>query len=68
MRHVRKLHDSVTQEFVNIGVAVYSPDARFLRARCATHYARITRMFAKSDADAFAEQLEKEVRKHEKAG
>ncbi len=50
---LRYVHDSVTQEFVNIGVAVYSPDAKFLRARCATHYARITRMFAKIDGNRF---------------
>ena len=50
---LRYVHDPVTQEFVNIGVAVYSPEARFLRAMCTTHYARITGMFAKIDGYRF---------------
>jgi hypothetical protein len=50
---LRYVHDPVTQEFVNIGVAVYSPEAGFLRALCATHYARITRMFTKIDGNRF---------------
>ena len=50
---LRYVHDPVTQEFVNIGVAVYSREAGFLRAKCATHYARITRMFAKIDGNRF---------------
>jgi hypothetical protein len=50
---LRYVHDPVTQEFVNIGVAVYSGEAGFLRAMCATHYARITRMFAKIDGNRF---------------
>jgi hypothetical protein len=50
---LRYVHDPVTQEFVNIGVAVYSKEAGFLRAKCATHYARITRMFAKIDGNRF---------------
>ena len=50
---LRYVHDPVTQEFVNIGVAVYSREAGFLRARCATHYARITRMFTKIDGNRF---------------
>ncbi len=50
---LRYVHDPVTQEFVNIGVAVYSREARFLRAKCTTHYARITQMFAKIDGNRF---------------
>jgi len=50
---LRYVHDPVTQEFVNIGVAVYSPEAGFLRAICDTHYARITKMFAKIDGNRF---------------
>ena len=52
---LRYMHDSVTQEFVNIGVAVYSREAGYLRAMCAAHYARITRMFAKIDGNRFRE-------------
>src|SRR5258706_16421640 len=50
---LRYVHDAVTQEFVNIGVAVYSREARFLSAKCATHYSRITKMFAKIDGNRF---------------
>ena len=50
---LRYVHDPVTQEFVNIGVAVYSGEAGFLRALCTTHYARITGMFVKVDGNRF---------------
>ena len=50
---LRYVHDAVTQEFVNIGVAVYSREAGFLSAKCATHYGRISRMFAKIDGNRF---------------
>jgi hypothetical protein len=50
---LRYVHDPVTQEFINIGVAVYSREAGFLCAECTTHYARITRMFTKIDGNRF---------------
>jgi hypothetical protein len=50
---LRYVHDPVTQEFINIGVAVYSGEAGFLRAVCTTHYERITRMFEKIDGHRF---------------
>ncbi|MEX2263942.1 MAG: DUF3037 domain-containing protein [Bryobacteraceae bacterium] len=50
---LRYIHDPVTQEFVNIGVAVYSHEARFLRAICTTHYARITQLFTRIDGNRF---------------
>lgn len=50
---LRYVHDPVTQEFINIGVAVYAPENGFLRAMCATHYARITRTFTKIDGNRF---------------
>jgi hypothetical protein len=50
---LRYVHDPVTQEFVNIGVAVYSREAGYLRAICDTRYARITKMFAKIDGNRF---------------
>ena len=40
---LRYVHDPVTQEFINIGVAVFSPEAKYLRAICTTSYGRITR-------------------------
>jgi hypothetical protein len=50
---LRYVHDPVTQEFANIGVAVYSKDQCYLNARCETHYARITKIFGKIDGDRF---------------
>jgi hypothetical protein len=50
---LRYLHDPVTQEFVNIGVAVFSPEAGYFRAMCTTSYSRITQMFGKIDGQGF---------------
>jgi hypothetical protein len=50
---LRYLHDGVTGEFVNIGVAVYSPDAKYLRAVCTTQYSRITKVFDRIDGERF---------------
>jgi hypothetical protein len=38
---LRYMHDAVTQEFINIGVAVYSPEGKFFDAICTTSYRRI---------------------------
>ncbi|HWB86962.1 MAG TPA: DUF3037 domain-containing protein [Bryobacteraceae bacterium] len=50
---LRYVHDPVTQEFVNIGVAVFSPEAEYLRAICTTSYSRITNMFQRIDGPRF---------------
>ena len=50
---LRYVHDPVSQEFVNIGVAVYSADAKYLRAQCSLSYARISEMFQKIDGSKF---------------
>jgi hypothetical protein len=50
---LRYVHDPVTQEFVNIGVAVFSPEAKYLRAVCTTGYGRIANMFQKIDGPRF---------------
>src|ERR1700722_19066042 len=52
---LRYVHDPITQEFINIGVAVFSREAGFLRVSCTTHYARITRTFTKIDGNRFRE-------------
>ena len=52
---LRYIHDSVTQEFVNIGVAVYSQRAGFLQAICTTHYSRVSQTFTKIDGSRFRE-------------
>ncbi len=50
---LRYIHDPVTQEFVNIGVAVYCQQAGFLRAICTTNYGRIRVTFTKIDGNRF---------------
>jgi hypothetical protein len=50
---LRYVHDPVTQEFVNIGVAVFSPAAKYFRATCTTSYGRITNIFQKIDGNRF---------------
>lgn len=50
---LRYIHDAVTQEFINIGVAVYSQQAGFLRAICTAHYSRVTHTFTKIDGNRF---------------
>lgn len=50
---LRYVHDPVTQEFVNIGVALFSPEANYLRAICTTNYGRITQVFQKIDGPRF---------------
>jgi len=42
---VRYIHDQVTGEFVNIGVIVYQPELRFLKARFIQRFSRITQFF-----------------------
>ncbi len=54
---LRYVHDPVTQEFVNIGVALYSRDAGFLRTVCTSHYSRITNLFTKIDGNRFRQLI-----------
>jgi hypothetical protein len=66
---LRYVHDTVTQEFVNIGVAVFAPEAGFLRARCTESYARISNMFQKIDGQHFrqiAHYIETQICNHER--
>ena len=50
---LRYIHDGITAEFVNVGVAVFSADIPFLRAKCTIQYGRITRVFDRIDGDRF---------------
>jgi hypothetical protein len=50
---LRYVHDPVTQEFINIGVVVFSPEVPYLRAICTTSYGRITSMFQRIDGARF---------------
>jgi len=50
---LRYVHDPVTAEFVNIGVALYAPDAKYLNAICTSHYRRLSVVFEPIDGDHF---------------
>ena len=50
---LRYVHDPVTAEFVNVGVALYAPDAKYLNALCTSHYQRLSRMFEPIEGDHF---------------
>jgi Protein of unknown function (DUF3037) len=44
---LRYIHDPATQEFVNIGVALFSSDVKYLKAICTQNYGRISQLFQK---------------------
>lgn len=50
---LRYVHDPVTMEFVNVGVAVYAPGAKFVGAICTPHYGRLSKMFGHVDGERF---------------
>lgn len=49
----RYVHDVVTQEFVNVGVVVYSPQARFVSAIFSQKYYRLSKMFGTIDGSHY---------------
>jgi hypothetical protein len=54
---LRYVHDAVTSEFVNVGVAVFSTEVPFFKARCTIQYGRITRMFDRIDGERFKQAV-----------
>lgn len=50
---LRYVHDPVTQEFANIGVAIYSRQARYIDAICTANYGRVSNMFGEIDGNRF---------------
>jgi hypothetical protein len=50
---LRYVHDTATQEFVNVGVAVFAPEIGFLQARWTDSYARISALFVRVDGAHF---------------
>jgi hypothetical protein len=54
---LRYIHDGVTAEFVNVGVAVYAGETAYLKARCTSQYGRITRVFDRIDGERFKQQV-----------
>ena len=50
---LRYVHDTATQEFVNIGVAVFAPEIGFLEAKYTDSYSRISALFVRVDGAHF---------------
>jgi hypothetical protein len=50
---LRYVYDPLTQEFVNIGVVLYSPSHSFLRATFTSRYGRVSKMFGRIDGASF---------------
>ena len=48
---LRYVHDPITTEFINVGVALYAPKARYIGALCTGKYGRIAKMFSAVDGD-----------------
>jgi hypothetical protein len=55
---LRYIHDPVTQEFINIGVALYSPKAKYVAALCTSRYKRIADAFKPVDRSHFRRQTD----------
>jgi len=50
---LRYVHDPVSAEFINIGVALYSPEVRYLNAVCTPRYGRVSKVFEPIEGDHF---------------
>lgn len=50
---LRYIHDIVTGEFINVGVVLYAPKARFLSAICSSRYGRLSKMFSNVSGEHF---------------
>src|SRR5260370_12374151 len=42
---LRYVHDVATGEFVNMGLALYAPEAKYVSAICSPRYGRLSKMF-----------------------
>ena len=50
---LRYVHDVTSGEFVNVGVALYSPQARYLSALCRPTYSRLSKLFPGMNPEHF---------------
>jgi hypothetical protein len=50
---LRYLHDTVTGEFVNVGVALFAPEVGYLSALCRTTYRRVSSAFPGLNGEQF---------------
>lgn len=42
---LRYIHDPITEEFLNIGVVVYSRESRYLQTKISKRYGRVSQTF-----------------------
>jgi hypothetical protein len=54
---LRYVHDIATGEFVNMGVALYAPEAKFVSAICTPRYGRLSKMFLDVNGDHLRSQV-----------
>ncbi len=54
---LRYVYDPLTEEFINVGVVLYSSDTRFLHAIFSNRYGRISKMFRRIDGAAYRTTL-----------
>lgn len=50
---LRYVHDTTTGEFINVGVAIYSHEARYARAICRSTFGRLSKTFPGMNGDVF---------------
>ncbi len=50
---LRYIHDITAGEFINVGVALYSPKEKYLDAICVSKYGRLSKMFLHINGDHF---------------
>lgn len=50
---LRYVHDIMSGEFINVGVALYAPGVKYIGAQCNTRYGRLNKMFLSVDGDYF---------------
>ena len=50
---LRYVHDTTTGEFVNVGVALLAPEARYVSALCRTTYGRLGKVFPGMNGESF---------------
>ena len=48
---LRYVHDIATGEFINMGVALYAPEAKYVSAICCPRYGRLSKMFLDVNGD-----------------
>jgi hypothetical protein len=54
---LRYSYDPLTEEFINVGIVLYSPSAQFLQARVSTNYGRASKVFGRIDGARYRSVL-----------